>query len=298
MSRKLRFLMLLVQILTIVTACDINKTSRLTQFEDSKNIQHQNEEKIENINEEIDKSKQAKDYIKSVQESENNKIYSIVYPYKVDNKYSYAELIGGVTNSKWYNSYELNLPSITRDEVETDIVRENEQFRFYSKDSLIASKEIDKPGLMYYGILEESLLQISFEPFLCNNEYVIGTNSDWNALPRIPKEIDEDSYSIDLDGDGSNEIFTITKSNYVDEKGENLIKLDILITDSNFELIDLLEYYIYEEQIEFFELMHLDLNGDNKLEVIMISDRYGLSVRVYEFDKQKLVPVIYFYLGD
>lgn len=298
MYRRIRIMILLVIIVIIITACDNNEHSSLDEFEDVNNAAYQYEENVENSNDEIDKTEQTKDIIKSIQEVENNKIYSIVYAYKNNDRYTYAEVIGGVTNDRWYNYYELGLPSITKDDIKTDIVRENEHFKFYSKDSLIVSKDIKGQSLMYYGILEESLLGIGFDPFPYNNEYVIGTNGDWNALPRIPKALDENSYLIDIDDDGSNEIFTISKSNYVDKMGENLIKLEILVTDSGFELIDVLEYYMYEEETQFFEVMQLDLNGDNKLETITISDGHGLSIDIYEYDYQKLVPVIEFYLGD
>ena len=194
-------------------------------------------------------------------------------------------------------------------------------------------------SVFYFGetakVPENIFADDSLKPILA-----IGANANWNPLPRVPKKLDpanktyqkialdflktkgiktknvkfENAFSIDLEGDGSDEIF-LEATNYKDENGEigsparagnylfvlmrKIIKgkpQNILIGGEFHPKKPEIADYVTEFDLSAFA----DLNGDGKMEVII----YGLysyggeSTEIYELEKNVLKNVLSVKCGD
>lgn len=245
-------------------------------------------------------------------------------------------LVGGTQNGKWLKDTEV-LNSIGK------------PAKFIGLDSFKSGNSSEIYGTVgemgcganyfYFGatatVPEDVFGDGSLKPLLA-----IGANAKWNPLPRMPKKIAltnqtyqkialdflrtkgiilksiklENAFSIDLDSDGSDEIF-IEATNYKDKNGEIggtaragnysfvLMRKIIGGKPQNF-LVEgefhprkpKIEDYITEFDLSAFA----DLNGDGKMEVIL-EDIYsygGTSSEIYELDKNKLKNVLSVECGD
>ena len=245
-------------------------------------------------------------------------------------------LIGGTRNGKW----------LKEADVLTNIGKPT---KFIGFDSFIKTKPSEIYGTFdmlgcganyfYFGktakIPENVFGDDSLKPILA-----IGANAKWNPLPRVPKKLDQTNktyqkialdflrtkgmkttnvklervVSIDLEGDGTDEIF-IEATNYKDKNGEIggtaragnysfvLMRKIVGGKPKNF-LVEgefnpkkpKIEDYISEFDLSAFA----DLNGDGKMELILkgLYSYGGQSTEIYESNKNNLKEVLSVECGD
>ena len=150
-------------------------------------------------------------------------------------------LIGATQNGKWLKD-------------ENNLAKFGKSTKFLGFDSFIKTKPSEIYGtvletgcsasIIYFGntseVSENPSIDDSLKPILA-----IGANAKWNPLPRLPKKLDtanktyqkialdflktkgikpknfkfENAFSIDLEGDGSDEVF-LEATNYKNKNGE------------------------------------------------------------------------------
>ena len=245
-------------------------------------------------------------------------------------------LVGGTQNGKWLKA----------DEVLANIKKPT---KFIGFDSFTNTKPTEIYGTLdmmgcgasyfYFGetakIPEDVFGDGSLKPILA-----IGANAKWNPLPRNPKKLGltnktyqkigldflktkgmkvkslklENAFSIDLEGDGTDEIF-IEATNYKDKNGEiggvaragnysfvvmrkniNGKPKDFLIEGEFHPKKPKIEDYISEFDLSAFA----DLNGDGKMEIILnnLYSYGGESTEIYELKKNVLKNVLSVECGD
>ena len=246
-------------------------------------------------------------------------------------------LIGGTKSGKWLKDNEVSINT-------------GKPAKFFGFDSFKNENPSEIYGTIgdvlgcgayyfYFGktakIPENVFGDDSLKPILA-----IGANAKWNPLPRTLKKIAltnkkyqkialdflktkgmktksvklESVISIDLEGDGTDEIF-IDATNYKDKKGEIggtaragnysfvLMRKIIKGKPKNF-LIEgefnpkkpEIEDYVSEFDMSAFA----DLNGDGKMELILkgLYSYGGVSTEIYESDKNRLKKVLFVECGD
>ena len=245
-------------------------------------------------------------------------------------------LVGATQNGKWLKD-------------EQSLMEFGKPTKFIGFDSFKNTKPFEIYGTLgqtgcnaavfYFGetakVPENVFADDSLKPILA-----IGANANWNPLPRLPKKLDpanktyqkialdflkskgmktksiklEGVVSIDLEGDGNDEIF-IEATSYKDKNGEIggtartgdysfvLMRKIVGGKPQNF-LIEgefhpkkpKIEDYITEVDLSAFA----DLNGDGKMEVILenLYSYGGTSSEIYESNKNKLNNVLSVECGD
>ena len=245
-------------------------------------------------------------------------------------------LIGATQNGKWLKD-------------ENNLAKFGKPTKFLGFDSFIKTKPSEIYGtvletgcsasIIYFGntseVSENPSIDDSLKPILA-----IGANAKWNPLPRLPKKLDtanktyqkialdflktkgikpknfkfENAFSIDLEGDGSDEVF-LEATNYKNENGEigsparagsysfvlmrkiiNGKPQNILIGGEFHPKKPEIEDYVTESDLSAFA----DLNGDGKIELILenIYSYGGVSTEIYESQNNILKEVLAVECGD
>lgn len=246
-------------------------------------------------------------------------------------------LVGAVQNGKWSNDTE-------------DITNAKKTTKFIGFDSFKNTKPSDIYGtpyelgcgsiFFYFGkttdVPEKIYEAKSLKPVLA-----LGANANWNPLPRVPKKLDltnktyqkialdflqtkgikinrvklENAFSIDLEGDGTDEIF-LEATTYKDKDGDiyfpsaragdysfvlmrkviNGKPKDFLIEGEFSPKKPEIADYISEFDLSAFA----DLNGDGKMEVILkgLYSYGGESTEIFESNNNNLKEVLSEECGD
>ncbi len=247
-------------------------------------------------------------------------------------------LVGGTQNGKW----------MTEAEVLTNIKKPTKFFGFDSfkneKPSEIYGTMSDMMGcgayFFHFGGTADIPKEVSFDESL-KPKLAISAAANWNPLPRMPKKLDltskiyqkialdflttkglnikgvelENAFSVDLEGDGSDEIF-LEATTYKDKAGDiyfpsaragdysfvlmrkiiNGKPKDFLIEGEFSPKKPAIEDYISEFDLSAFA----DLNGDGKMEVILkgLYSYGGESTEIFELGKGSLKEVLSVECGD
>jgi len=121
-----------------------------------------------------------------------------------------------------------------------------------------------------------------------NSTLLIGINGDWNALLHMPKRIDSNTYSVNLDSAHKNEIVKIKK-----DLAKSKVYL-MIHEDGKNTIIDNDCFYQGEDLKIFF----LDINGDGKLEIITYTSGCAGGIGVYSYDHGKVSNMLGIDLGE
>ena len=246
-------------------------------------------------------------------------------------------LVGGTRNGKWLND----------EEVPNDFGKPS---KFIGFDSF---KSGEKPSEIYgslgqtgcganvfYFSKSPTVPESIFDDTTLKPILAISSNAKWNPLPRLPRKLDttnktyqkialdflktkgikpknfkfENAFSIDLEGDGSDEIF-LEATNYKNKNGEigsparagsysfvlmrkiiNGKPQNILIGGEFHPKKPEIEDYVTESDLSAFA----DLNGDGKIELILenIYSYGGVSTEIYESQNNILKEVLAVECGD
>ncbi len=245
-------------------------------------------------------------------------------------------LVGGAKNGKWLKDTEV-------------LTNFGKPSKFFGFDSFKNEKPYEIYGTLgelgcsasvfYFGktakVPEDPFGDDSLKAILA-----ISANANWKPLPRVPKKLDltdktyqkialdflktkgmkinsvklENIFSIDLEGDGTDEVF-IEGTNYKDKNGKisatarageySFVLMRKIIKGKPKNFLIAGEFNPKKPEIEDyiteFDLSAVaDLNGDGKMEVIL-KNTYsygGMSTEIYESDKNGLKEVLSVECGD
>lgn len=246
-------------------------------------------------------------------------------------------LVGGTQNGKWLKDSEvLNDFGKPAKFIGFDSFKTGEKpFEIYGTLGQTGCSA----NQFYFGksakVPEDVFADDTLKPILA-----IGANANWNPLPRLPKKLDaadktyqkialdflktkgikpknfkfENAFSIDLEGDGSDEVF-LEATNYKNENGEigsparagnysfvlmrKIIKgkpQNILIGGEFHPKKPEIDDYVTEFDLSAFA----DLNGDGKMELILenLYSYGGVSTEIYESENNTLKEVLSVECGD
>lgn len=197
-----------------------------------------------------------------------------------DGNLSKATVLGGYQNNKWYTIDDfdyfikekkvplqsfLDNQSLQESSVDTNLLKGNETFKFYSNSQLISTVNAkgSKPTMFVSPASAQASLNFNIENVNTKENFIIGVNGDWNALPRAPKILSDNSFLIDLDNDNIIEKIT---ANFI-ETSKDDYKVVVEVEKGN-KKIKVSESYMGKESLKYFKMMALDLNGDDKMEII------------------------------
>lgn len=234
-----------------------------------------------------------------------NDYHPILLAFKDKNdSFSKGIVLGGFKDKKWFAPKDFNIPIDFFKEAyfDIDLVKGGETYKFYTKEKYITSREGEKPTLRISESSGSVILKVKFEPFHADDNLLIGVNGDWSALPRVLElTSDNNSYSIDLEGDEKLETISCEKIKIKQENynGQEYLLDGVKLTlNKNDQKILIDEITVDGEYTSNYEILTLDLNNDNKLEVLIYTKGHNYGVIVYEFDGVKFNKVVYFYDGD
>ena len=211
--------------------------------------------------------------------------------------FSQVTILGGFKDNKWadLDSFSYKLTTDKQDSesgnfVNTDLIKGNESFKFYSGEKFIKTSAGTKKKPLYYisPASGQKILTCDIEPVTTDNlstSVIYGINGTWNALPRIAEKTGDDKYTVDLDNDGKKEIITFAKST---QAGSMIYAT--LNMDKNGLTIPVLEAEYAINDV--FNIAMLDLNGDGKLEIIAYQTGSAGFVSVYEFEQNQFKQVL------
>ncbi len=243
-------------------------------------------------------------------------------------------LVGGTRDGKWLKDTEVP-------------ANFGKPEKFRTIESFLAGQRSDVYGtlgelgcaanLYYFGKTSDVPADV-FSDRTLRPTLAIGANANWNPVPRLVKKLNPAGYqkialdflrtkgiraksvkiervvSVDLDGDGTQEIF-LEATNYKNRKGE----IRTLPRAGNFSFVLMrktvgakTKNYLIEgefhprkpvdpDYVSEFDLSEFaDLNGDGKMEVILkgLFSYGGESTEVYEFTGSGLEEVLSIECGD
>lgn len=234
-----------------------------------------------------------------------NAYHPVIFAFKDNNGFfSNAEVLGGSKDDKWFKITDFKIKgryvkpedflqeSINENYVDTDLVKGDETYKFYSQNKFIAKETGAKPILTIPPANGENILSVKVNTFKADEDFVIGINGEWDALPRIPKQHNKTTYTIDLDGDGKDEILSIVVKNKEKDKNINII------IKRNGQNIQIAEISVDGEYIEDYKVLTLDINGDGKLEILTVEFGHNTSVSAYQINNGVASETLHFYNGD
>ncbi|MDF2521415.1 MAG: hypothetical protein K0R84_2043 [Clostridia bacterium] len=247
MKRRLYLISLLVLALLCFTACSPSKARNIAKIE---------AEKVNNS---------------------QNDYHPVAFTVKNWGSEEFSELIvlGGSSEDKWYRVTEFNIEidgksyskqdflendKLNGSEVDIDLVKGGESFKLYSGSKMVSEAKSDKkPSLYVSQASAQESLMLDITPFEAEPGFLIGVSGDWEVQPRPLKVIEENKqYSVDMDGDGKEEIIQLKE-----KASEEMLEL-YLIHGSYDTLIQEIAYVKAED----VNVLTLDLNGDGSLELI------------------------------
>lgn len=210
-----------------------------------------------------------------------------------------AFVLGGSKNNKWYKISDFKLPSDTdgMKNIDIDLVKGSEEYKFYSPQKLLNSFVGGKPLFYISQSSGNSILQVNVDSLNVDENYIVGVNGNWNALPRLPKEIEKGVYSVDLDNDGKEEILRISQSPSTDKNYTNAKDVKFSV-ETYGKSIQVGQDIIDGTYVSDYKVFTLDLNGDGKLEIITASVGHNLSITVKNFESGRISELFRFYIGD
>lgn len=204
-----------------------------------------------------------------------------------------ANVIGGSIGNEWYPFDRFKLPrpdpSVTYD-FTIDLIKGSEEYNLYSTTEYIQTVKGTKLGCYFNPSSGQQNLTLGFEPSVNDGPY-IGVSCDWDAisrLPKIEKEGNSTKYVNDLDNDGTEESILV---NFIRDPG-NAPKYN---PDDYIRVFDIVNNY---GDSGWYNIYFLDLNGDNKLEVILVQSTPQILAAIYEFNNGKIEQRLAFYDGD
>lgn len=234
--------------------------------------------------------------------------HPIIFAFKEKNGvYSRARLLGGTKDGKWVQVENqevkvggqildkdcMNLPgSDGKKDVyaEMAMVKGGETYRFYSFNKYLAESEGNRPVIWINGDTGDRLFDVGFKPLKGNNDTIFGINAQWNPLPRTPQKIDAKTFTIDMDNDGKEEKITREEKKTEDE-GATYISY---IVKRNNKVVAKGEY---NAEGGGSQIYFLDLNGDNKMELIISDYGDANELSVYELKGDSVANVLNYYCG-
>lgn len=226
-----------------------------------------------------------------------NPYHPVIFSFMNNNEgFSNAQVLGGSRDGKWFSIDDFNIkynnknvkaqdfiddPSMNGKQVDTDIVKGNEKFKFYSMKGVFAEaiQAGDKPTLSVSQASGQKSLNLKFHPFSMEEEFTIGLNGEWNALPRLPKLLqDQKSFSVDIDNDGKEETVRITELKNTENSPGN-IDLQIELEKNGIKTLIQKSQNVASKR---YHVLALDLNEDGKLEIIIETRGPAGGIHVYE----------------
>ena len=192
-----------------------------------------------------------------------------------------ATVLGGSKNSQWLTieDTQMTFPDGTAiegyyqfmgnsSEVKSELVKGDEQFAVYSDHYLdIAS---GKKGTSFYvcPASGQSNLTLGLLPFESDSsDFMIGYHGDWDALPRVPEYIRDGVYAFDFDNDGVNETLEILRET-LDTRGSQKITVKVISSRYSSVIAEITGGDSEFDFLDSFKILTLDLNGDDKMEII------------------------------
>lgn len=206
-------------------------------------------------------------------------------------------LLGGYSENKWIelNSIEFDGLSEARssferiENVDIDIFKGNESFKFYSKQQFIS--QINATEKPYYYSSPASCEDFFISPSKVNLPYdglTIGVNGEWEAIPR-EVILTDGSYLFDPTGNGENAKL------FFEKRKSKEIELRLEYKE-NFFTVE--TFFIPEiSKINKYVLI-LDLNGDGNLEVVVRDSSIAGKISIWEIYDNKVEKRLSIDLGD
>jgi hypothetical protein len=223
--------------------------------------------------------------------------------------FSQGNVIGGSRGSKWFRLESFNVTykgkllkpetfqknfsiSDNKNYGRIDLVKGNEIFRFYSSNKRITTAKAQRCGLYTQWSTGDEMLGVDFEPFKADENFLVGINGNWNAIPNMMKPLDKNTYTVDIDHDGRNEILSMTEIG----RGDSGSILSFTVEKQGYKILLSKDE---NTSAKYCSMYAFDLNGDRKSEILLkITFGYGVLVKVFEVSNTKVTQVLSFYDGD
>ncbi|MBI9015591.1 MAG: hypothetical protein JEZ08_25455 [Clostridiales bacterium] len=228
------------------------------------------------------------DQIKDKGNTEYNPFYVAVgTDWRNDTVTRKSFFMGGSSEEGWFNLYDFYLNG--EKEKRIDLIKENDTYNVYSFNRFIGNETIFYPKYYDSVAIDDTQYTFQSDTSIGNDEkVVVGINCKWSPQPRIPRILHEtgDLY-IDIDGDGIEELIK---------------RKEVIVDDHTIWFADYLNKDIDGNDLEktnWIGYVFLDLNGDNKLELIEVYlSNTGYGIIISEYIDNRYIVFNRYDLGD
>lgn len=305
MMKKYLFIALVMILSFVLTACDKTEEKNNTGKIKAKSVQN-------------NKSPAPTTSKKNSLNFVANAYHPIIFAYKDENNvFSRAYVLGGSGGNKWFKITDFNLRGrltkpedfsvpqdmsseefqriINNNYVDIDLAKGGETYKFYSNDKFITRSKGMKPTLTINGSTLDKILLVKVNPFKAEDDFIVGINGEWNALPRVPRLLENNTYALDMDGDSDNDILRLVQLSK--KSKEETIDIDVILEkDGKNILVD--KILVDGTYTASYRVLTLDINGDGRLEVLTVQSGHNTRIGAYEIDNGIAKLVLEYYNGD
>lgn len=208
-----------------------------------------------------------------------------------------SQLLLGSDKQRWYiieDFVDVGDLSFELKDIATDMVSGNEFYDFYAKNTKTVS--IQANG--FQGRICEATgnINTSMNFETTPSIYAIGISCDWDPLPRKLQIISPSHYVIDIDGDELKDIIHIVLN---DDSKLNPNWQIVIENITGTYVATEISTMKNENNEPVIEVTALDLNGDNRMELILyLTHSYGIGTVVIECFDDHAITLAEYYTGN
>jgi hypothetical protein len=244
------------------------------------------------------------DSTSELQKNNFNEYHPIIFLWGGDEEgwYSSGYVLGGYKDGEWYSvaDFEYDYPTdeYFSDEIiaNTDLIKNQDFFKIYSQAGYLDCVTIGEPTYRVSMSTLDGYLKVDFEPIYSEANIMIGINSDSDIVFNPITVLDEYTYEVDINNNGTKDVITIEKTSITEGDSELIRDIKII---ANIDKNDIVFYDANEIYLADFELLVIDVNDDGIPEIITyMGTYYGFWFNVYAYNEASYNQVLHFYSGD
>jgi hypothetical protein len=226
---------------------------------------------------------------------------SIMIAFKnTENLFNRGYVLGATKDYEWYKVEALDIPENIEDQYE-EVVFENDylssggELNLYNLDEFLTKTKVTETKLWNSPSGGEPILWAYFDDIKSEEDFLIASSQNLNFNNTYLKysDMQKNIVNVDLDKNGIEDIIEVCEA--IDSDGKKLY-LRVVFNDNEMYADNLA--YFYGKPYESLSLLIVDVNRDNKFEILSVAEDHNYWVNLFEVSEDGVYQVLSLYDGD